>query len=95
MNQLGKTPDEMAAEPLGDACALEASSGGATTADRIALAAIFSAAILVLVTFELTDKSAMPPVIAAATVPMSSYLGPAMSNPDSRMPIVTTDTRRN
>jgi hypothetical protein len=45
-----------------------------STVDRIALAAIFSVAILILVTFELTGKSAMQPMPAAATVSMSSYL---------------------
>jgi hypothetical protein len=80
----GKTPDDIACGHVGDTDAIEESTSGMNTADRIALAAIFSASILILVMFELTDKSAMQVMHAAATVAMRSYASLPVSKPERR-----------
>jgi hypothetical protein len=89
-----KTPDEIAAGHMGDTDAMEEGNSEMTTADRIALAAIFSASILILVTFELTDKSGMQVMHAAATVAMRSYANLPVSRPDRRTPKVATTAER-
>jgi hypothetical protein len=90
----GKTPDDIAPGHIGDADAMEGSNSGISTADRIALAASFSAAILILVMFELTDRSAMQPMPAAAAAAISPYAGLPVSNPDRRIPTVATTAER-
>jgi hypothetical protein len=78
----GKTSDEMAAAHMGDTDAMEEGNSGMTTADRVALAAIFSASILILVMFELTDKSGMQD--DAAAVALRPYVSLPVSRPDRR-----------
>ena len=90
----GKTPDEIAAGHMGDTDAMEESNSGMTTADRIALAAIFSASILILVMFELTDKAGMQVMHAAATVALRPYASLPVSRPDRRTPTVATTAER-
>ena len=90
----GKTSDEMAAAHMGDTDAMEEGNSGMTTADRVALAAIFSAAILILVMFELTDKSGMQVMHAAATVALRPYVSLPVSRPDRRTPKVATTAER-
>jgi len=87
----GKTPDEIAPGHRGDT---EESNSEMTTADRIALAAIFSASILILVMFELTDKSGMQVMHAAATVAQRPYVSLPVSRPDRRTPTVATTAER-
>lgn len=90
----GKTPDDFAAGHVGDTDAMEDSNSGMGTADRLALAAIFSAAILILVMFELTDKSALQAMHAAATVALRPYASLPVSRPDRRKPTVATTAER-
>ena len=56
------------------------------TVDRIALAAAFSVAILILATAGLTWKSAKQPMPAAASIAMPSYFGLPVSELDRRRP---------
>ena len=63
---------------------MEGSDEGINTVDRVALAAAFSVAILILATAALTWKSAKQPIPAAASIAMSSYFGLPVSEPDRR-----------
>ena len=90
----GKTAADIAAGHMGDTDAIEESNSGMNTADRIGLAAIFSASILILAMFELTDKSAMQVMHAAATVALRSYANLPASKPDRRKHTVATTAER-
>ena len=85
MHRRGKTRDPIVRRPLAGTCALKGGKGELTTVDRIALAAMFSVTMLVLAMFKLTVESAVPPIPAAASAAMSSYVGLPASKPDRRM----------
>lgn len=82
---LGKTRGDMAKE----------SNARLSTVDRIALAAIFVVAILIVVMFGLTTRAAMQQIALAAPVAMSSYIGLPVSELDGRMPTVPTTAGKN
>ena len=90
VHQRSETPDDIARGPLDDTCAMKGSKRGTSIVDRIALVAAFSVAILILVMFELTGKSALELTPATATVSMSSYFGLPVSKPNHRMSTMTT-----
>ena len=64
---------------------MKGSVQGINTVDRIALAAAFSVAILILALAGLTWKSAKQPM-PAASIAMPSYFGLPVSDPDRRRP---------
>lgn len=72
MPQYATTPDDSAHRPMGNAHPVKGDNRGISTADRIALAAMFTVAILILVIVMLTYTSAAPPMAAVASVAMSS-----------------------
>jgi len=86
MLQQVETPDDILPRPIVDTRAMEESDEGISIVDRVALAAAFSVAILILATAGLTWKSAKQPMPAAASIAMPSYFGLPMSDPDRRRP---------
>lgn len=64
------------------------------TVDRIAIAAIFTVAMLILVMIEATDQSAAQPLPAAAMAAMVPCVGVHMSDRDRRMPTVPVTSER-
>jgi hypothetical protein len=72
MTQYATTPDDSARRPIGNAHPVKGDNRGTSTADRVALAAMFTVAILILVIVMFTYKSAAPPMAAVASVAMSS-----------------------
>ena len=85
MFQQAMTPDDLPS-PIVDAGAMKGSDKGINIADRIALAAAVSVAMLILVMFALTYKSAMQPMPAAVSIVMSPYAGLHGSALDRRTP---------
>jgi len=85
MYQQAMTPDDLPS-PIVDTGAMKGSDKGISIVDRIALAAAFSVAMLILVMVALTYKSAMQPIPAAVSIAMSPYAGLPVSAPDRRRP---------
>jgi hypothetical protein len=77
---------EILARPIVDTGEMKGSDKGINIVDRIALAAAFSVAMLILVMFALTYKSTMQPMPAAVSIVMSPYAGLHGSAPDRRRP---------
>jgi hypothetical protein len=75
MLEQAKAPDDILLRPIGDSCAEEGGDRGISTVDRIALAAAFSVAILIVGMVGLMCESTKQPMPAAAVVAMSSYIG--------------------
>jgi hypothetical protein len=86
MLQQAAIPGEILARPIVDTGAMKGGDKGINIVDRIALAAAFSVAILILVMVALTYKSAMQPMPAAVSIAMSPYAGLPLSAPDRRRP---------
>ena len=84
MLQQVKTPGDILPRPIVDTRAMEGSDEEISIVDRVALAAAFSVAILILATAGLTWKSAKQPIPAAASIAISSYFGPPPSELDRR-----------
>jgi hypothetical protein len=85
MLQQATTPDDLT-RPIVDTGAMKGSDKGINIVDRIALAAAVSVAMLIIVMFALTYKSAMQPMPAAVSIVMSPYAGLHVSLPDRRRP---------
>ena len=90
MDQDGKKPNDIARGPLGDTRVIKGRNRGIGTVDRIALVAMFSVAILVLVMLELTGESAVQLMSAATTISNSSHVGLPVSKRARRMPTLTS-----
>ena len=86
MLEQATTPGDILPRPIVDTRAMKGSVQGINTVDRIALAAAFSVAILILAMAGLTWKSAKQPMPAAASIAMPSYFGLPVSDPDRRRP---------
>ena len=86
MLQQVKTPRDILPRPTGDTRAMKGSGGGINTVDRIAMAAAFLVAILILAMAGLTCISARQPMPAAALVAMSPYVDPPVFELDRRRP---------
>ena len=84
--QQATTPGDILPRSIVDTRAMKGSVQGINTVDRIALAAAFSVAILILAMAGLTWKSAKQPMPAAASIAMPSYFGLPVSDPDRRRP---------
>ena len=86
MLQQTKTPGDTLPRPIVDTRAMKGTGAGIGTVDRIAMAAAFSVAILILAIAGLTCKSATQPMPAATFVAMSPYIDLHVSELDRRRP---------
>ena len=86
MLQQATTPGDILPRPIVATRATDGSDEGISTVDRVAPAAAFSVAILILAMAGLTWKSAKQPMPAAASIAMPSYFGLPVSDPDRRRP---------
>jgi hypothetical protein len=86
MLQQATTPGDILPRPIVGTRVMKGSVQGINTVDRIALAAAFSVAILILAMAGLTWKSATQPMPAAASIAMPSYFGLPVSDQDRRRP---------
>ena len=86
MLQQATTPGDILPRPIVDTGGTKVSDEGINIVDRIALAAAFSVAILILVMLALTYKSAMQPMPAAVSIAMSPCAGLPGSALERRRP---------
>ena len=86
MLQQAITPGDVLPRLIVDTGGMKGSDKGINIVDRIALAAAVSVAMLILVLFALTYKSAMQPMPAAVSIAMSPYAGLPGSALERRRP---------